>query len=172
MLYGFDKTKNSKGVVRTKSLFLELVYLTPENAIFTLKDEDHTHKGVHYLSLSKLYMSMVPNDPTEYTFAQTVFGNWHVWDTIRNAPQLKGHYKRWKREAEIKVKSQAIMAIAQEMNDGGRSSFSAAKLLLDRGWIEKTTASKKKKQSEEAALNNEALQLLGEDAKRLGLKVN
>jgi hypothetical protein len=58
------------------------------------------------------------------------------------------------------------------MNDGGRSSFSAAKLLLDRGWIEKTTASKKKKQSEEAALNNEALQLLGEDAKRLGLKVN
>lgn len=172
MLYGFDKTKNSKGVIRTKSLFLELVYLTPEHAVFTLKDEDHIHRGVNYTSLSKLYMSMVPNDPTEYTFAQTVFGNWHVWDTIRNAPQLRDHYLRWKKEAEIKVKSEAIKAIATEMNEGGRSSFSAAKLLLERGWIEKTTATKKKRQQEEEDLNNEALQLLGEDAERLGLKVN
>lgn len=172
MLFGFEYTKTSKGVVRTKSLFYELSYESPEHVIFTLKEEDVERNGRTYVSLSNLYRTLVPQDPTEYTFAMTVFGNWHVWDVIRNAPQLKPYVARWRKEAEIKVKSEAIKAIAEEMKSGGRSSFTAAKLLLERGWIEKEAASKAKEkllEKEEEEMNREALKLLNEEAERLGL---
>jgi hypothetical protein len=101
-----------------------------------------------------------------------VFGNWHVWDVIRNAPQLKPYVKRWRNEAEVKIKSEAIKAIALEAQSGGRSSFTAAKLLLERGWIEKEAASKAKQkllEKEEEELDKEAMRQLSEDAERLGL---
>jgi hypothetical protein len=175
VLFSSELTRNPNNVVRTKSLFLELCYLNPEFAIFTTKEEDHHHNGKVYVSLSKLYLSIVPSDPTEYDFSQVVFGSWHTWDVIRSSPQIKPFYNRWRKEVEVKIKSKAIQAIAQEMAEGGRSSFSAAKLLLDRGWIEKDTVSVAKKklmEKEEEELNKEALSLLSEDAERLGLKVN
>lgn len=173
MLYSPDKIKNEKGVVRTKGLFYELSYQNTSNVLFTLKDEDIVVEDNIYTSLPKLYRSMVPNDPTEYTFAITVFGYWDIWDTIRNAPQLRPHVERWRKEAEIKVKSEALKIIAEEAKGGGRSSFTAAKLLLDRGWLEKDTASKAKQKltdKEEEEMNKAALDLLGDDAARLGLK--
>ena len=173
MLFGFDKTKTSNGIVRTKSLFYELSYSDTEFVIFTLKDEDVEVNGSTYTSLPKLYRSLVPQDPTEYTFAMAVFGSWHVWETIKNAPQIKPYVARWHREAEIKIKSDAIKMIALEAQSGGRSSFTAAKLLLERGWVEKEAASKSKQKlqaKEEEEMDKVALQMLGEDAERLGLK--
>ena len=173
MLFDTSKTKSDNGIVRTKSLFYELSYDSPEHVIFTLKDHDVDHNGRTYVSISNLYRSLVPQDPTEYTFAMAVFGNWHVWNTIRNAPQLRPYVKRWREEAEVKIKSEAIKAIAEEMQNGGRSSFTAAKLLLERGWIEKEDASKAKqklREKEEEELNTEAMKQLSEDAERLGLK--
>jgi len=173
MLFGTDFTKTIKGVVRTKSLFYELSYDKPDFVIFTLKDKDLDHNGRTYVSISNLYRSLVPQDPTEYTFAMTVFGSWHVWEVIREAPQLRPYVSRWKREAEIKVKSEAIKAIAEEMKSQGRSSFTAAKLLLERGWIEKEPASKSKQklmEREEQDMDRQALKLLDEEAERLGLK--
>ena len=156
MLFGTDFTKTIKGVVRTKSLFYELSYDKPDFVIFTLKDKDLEHKGRTYVSISNLYRSLVPQDPTEYTFAITVFGSWYVWEVIREAPQLKVYVARWRREADIKVKSEAIMAIAEEMKTQGRSSFTAAKQKL----IDK----------EEQDMDRHALSLLDEEAERLGLK--
>lgn len=173
MLFGTDFTKTIKGVVRTKSLFYELSYDKPDFVIFTLKDKDLEHKGRTYVSISNLYRSLVPQDPTEYTFAITVFGSWYVWEVIREAPQLKVYVTRWRREADIKIKSEAIMAIAEEMKTQGRSSFTAAKLLLERGWIEKEPASKAKQKlidKEEQDMDRHALSLLDEEAERLGLK--
>jgi hypothetical protein len=174
MLFGPEYTKTVKGVIRTKSLFYELSYADPTHVVFTLKDEDVDHKGRTYMSIAKLYRSLVPQDPTEYTFAMAVFGNWHVWEVIREAPQLKPYVTRWRREAEVKIKSEAIAAIATEMKEGGRSSFTAAKLLLERGWLEKDTASKAKQKlqdKEDEEMGKEALSLLSEDAARLGIKV-
>lgn len=174
MLFGTEYTKTVKGVIRTKSLFYELSYADPTHVVFTLKDEDVDHNGRTYVSMAKLYRSLVPQDPTEYTFAMAVFGNWHVWEVIREAPQLKPYVTRWRREAEVKIKSEAIAAIATEMKEGGRSSFTAAKLLLERGWLEKDTASKTKQklqEKEDEEMGKEALSLLSEDAARLGIKV-
>lgn len=172
MLFGTEYTKTIKGVVRTKSLFYELSYDNLQHVIFTLKDEDVEHNGRTYMSLAKLYRNLVPQDPTEYTFGMTIFGNWHVWEVLREAPQLKPYIARWRREAEVKIKSEAISAIASEMKEGGRSSFTAAKLLLERGWIEKEAASKSKmklQEKEEQDMDREAMKLLGEEAERLGL---
>lgn len=173
MLFGTNFTKTVKGVVRTKSLFYELSYDKPDFVIFTLKDKDLEHNGKTYVSMANLFRSLVPQDPTEYTFAITVFGSWYVWEVMREAPQLKIYVARWRREADIRVKSQAIMAIAEEMNTQGRSSFTAAKLLLDRGWLEKEPASKSKQKlidKEEQEMDRHALRLLDEEAERLGLK--
>lgn len=172
MLFDTSKTKTDNGVTRTKSLFYELSYEDTQHVLFTLKDEDLEHNGRTYTSLPNLYRNLVPIDPTEYTFAMAVFGNWHVWDKIRNAPQLKPYVKKWREEAEVKIKSEAIKAIALEATSGGRSSFTAAKLLLERGWIEKEAASKAKQAlmaKEEEDMDREAMKLLSEDAERLGL---
>ena len=172
MMFQYENFKGSNGKTKTKSLFYELCYSDTEDAVFTLKDRDLEAHGKMYLSLQKLYLQMAPADPTEYEFALTVFGSWDIWQKVSNASGVKIHILRWRKEVEVKVKSEAIKAIAEEMKTKGRSSFSAAKLLLDKGWLDKeaaTVAKNKLKAKEEEDMNKEALSLLSDDAKRLGL---
>jgi hypothetical protein len=172
MMYTYEQLKAVTGKPRTKSLFYELSYVDPSNALFTLKERDIEAHGRHYVSLRNLFVAMVPNDPTEYEFAQTVFGSWENWEAICKSPFVKPHIQKWRNEVEVKIKSQAIQAIAEEMKSNGRSSFSAAKLLLDKGWLDKDSAAqanKKLKAKEEEEQNKEALSILSEDAERLGL---
>lgn len=159
--------------VRTKSLFYETSYGDLTWVLFTLKEDDVEAHGKVFLSLRKLYLSLVPSDPTEYEFAQTVFGSWTIWEKISKSPLIRNDVAEWRREVEIKIKSIAIKSIAEEMKNGGRASFGAAKLLLEKGWLEKDVASdakKKLKAVEEEKQNTEALKMLEEDAERLGLR--
>ena len=175
MMYTPEQLKGSNNKIRTKQLFYELSYMDPENALFTTKEQDIEVRGKTYVSLKQLYLSMVPNDPTEYTFALTVFGSWHIWETISKSTLVKPYIKEWRSEVEVKIKSEAIQAIALEMRTQGRSSFTAAKLLLDKGWLEKepaTAAKKKLMDKENEEQDRAALSMLSEDAERLGLKVN
>lgn len=170
-----EQLKGPNGKIRTQSLFYELSYNDPSDAIFTLKEQDVEAHGKHFTSLHQLYVGMVPSDPTEYSFAMTVFGSWDVWSAICKSPLIKPYVNKWRKEVEVKVKSQAIQAIAEEMKSGGRSSFSAAKLLLEKGWLDKDNASQAKRKleaKEEEEQNKQALSLLSEDAARLGIKVN
>jgi hypothetical protein len=131
-----DTFKNSSGKIITLKLFIELCYETPEHAVFSLKEDDLDLNGKRYVSLQKLYLAYVPSDPTEYTFAKNVFGSWNIWETVRNSAKVKPHVDKWRREADVIIKSRAIQAIAEEAKEG-KNAFQAAKLLLDRGWIEK-----------------------------------
>jgi hypothetical protein len=172
MMFNYDTFKGSNGKTKTKSLFYELCYSDTDDAVFTLKDRDIEAHNKLYLSLQKLYLSLAPHDPTEYEFAQTVFGSWEVWKMVSNAAGVRTHVVKWRSEVEVKVKSEAIKAIAEEMKTKGRSSFSAAKLLLDKGWLDKeaaTVAKTKLKAKEDEDMNKEALSLLSDDAERLGL---
>lgn len=174
-MYTLEQLRGSNNKTRTRQLFYELSYMDPENALFTTKDYDIEVRGKHYVSLKQIYLAMVPNDPTEYTFALTVFGSWSIWDTIAKSAIVKPMIKEWRNEVEVKIKSEAIQAIAQEMRTQGRSSFTAAKLLLDKGWLEKepaTAAKKKLMDKENEEQDRAALSMLSEDAERLGLKVN
>jgi len=174
-MFSVEQLRNPSGKLRTKALFYELSYDDTSFAILTLKPQDIEAHGKYYVSLHKLYIAMVPNDPTEYEFAQTVFGSWETWQQMQKSPLLRGYFEKWRKEATVKIKSHAIQAIAMEMKEGGRSSFSAAKLLLEKGWLDKDNASQAKKKlqaKEEAEMDREALHLLSDDAQRLGIKVN
>tara|TARA_R100001460_G_scaffold47467_1_gene85224 strand:- start:1520 stop:2047 length:528 start_codon:yes stop_codon:yes gene_type:complete len=175
MMFSLSQIKSANGKPRTKSLFYELSYDDPSESLFTLKERDIEVRGKPMLSLQQLYVSMVPNDPTEYEFAMTVFGSWDCWQAMNKSPYLKPHIAKWRAEAEVKVKSEAIKAIATEMKEGGRSSFSAAKLLLEKGWLDKeatSQAKRKLKEKEDEDLNRQALSILSDDAQRLGIKIN
>lgn len=175
-LFTREQLVNSVGHSRIKSLFLELSYDNSQFHLFTLKDDDVVYKDKKLLSIKRLYLQYVPEDPTEYTFAMAVFGTWDLWDTIRRNSQVRRYYNKWKEEAEVKIKSEAIRSIAEEMKQGGKSSFTAAKLLLERGWIEKVSPHDRKtnkQKREEEALDRQAMQMLSKDAERLGLnKIN
>lgn len=174
MLFNETQLRTSQGKLRTRSLFWELSYFEPEHVIFTLRENDLEKNGKTYTSLRKLYLSYCVSDPTEYTFAWAVFGSWDTWQQLSRSNYVKKDIESWRKEVEVKIKSEAIRSIASEMRDGGRSSFGAAKLLLERGWLDDKNASKAKeklKAKEEEELNKEALSLLSEDAERLGIKV-
>jgi|SRR6056300_1847226 hypothetical protein len=174
MMFSPSQLKNASGKFITKSLFYELSYIEPKYSIFTLKDYDMEFEGKALVSFPKLYLSIVSNDPTEYEFSQVVFGSWEHWQAIAKSPFVKPYINKLRKEVEVKVKSEAIKAIAEEMKSNGRSSFSAAKLLLEKGWLDKDTASKAKQKlaaKEQQEQDKEALALLSEDAERLGIKI-
>lgn len=166
---------NGSNKIKTRSLFYELEPDQKEDCIFTLKDEDLVIDGKKLISLKRLYLNLVVNDPTEYEFAQEVFGSWEVWEAISVQRSFKAIIEKWRSEVAVKIKSEAIRSISEEMRSGGRSSFSAAKLLLDKGWIDKETfdsKTKKKLKEKEEQENKEARSLLLSDAERLGLRLN
>lgn len=174
MLFTEEQLRTPQGKLRTKSLFWELSYFEPQNVIFTLREDDLEKNGKTYTSIRKLYLSYCVTDPTEYTFAWAVFGSWDTWQQLSRSNYIKKEVDVWRREVEVKIKSEAIRSIANEMRDGGRSSFGAAKLLLERGWLDDKSASKAKeklKAKEEEEMNKEAIALLSEDAERLGIKI-
>lgn len=174
MLFTETQLRTSQGKLRTRSLFWELSYFEPEHVIFTLRENDLEKNGKVYTSLRKLYLSYCVSDPTEYTFAWAVFGSWDTWQQLSRSNYVKKDIESWRKEVEVKIKSEAIRSIANEMRDGGRSSFGAAKLLLERGWLDDKSASKAKeklKAKEEEEMDKQALSLLSEDAERLGIKV-
>lgn len=175
MMFPKDIFFNGSNKKKTRSLFYELEPEQKEDCIFTLKDEDIVVEGKKLISLKRLYLNFVANDPTEYEFAQEVFGSWEIWEAITVQRSFKAIIEKWRSEVAIKIKSEAIRSIAEEMRSGGRSSFSAAKLLLDKGWIEKETfdaKTKKKLKEKEEQENKEAMSLLLSDAERLGLRLN
>ncbi len=71
-LFTMSQLKGPNGKCRTKSLFYELSYYDTTDVIFTTKEHDITVKDKLYVSLQQLFVNMVPNDPTEYEFAQAV----------------------------------------------------------------------------------------------------
>jgi hypothetical protein len=174
MMFTDKQLRTPQGKLRTKSLFWELSYMDTSSAIFTLREDDIVKDGRNMVSLRKLYLSYCATDPTEYTFAWQVFGSWETWQQLSRSNYLSKDIAVWRREVETKIKSEAIRSIAEEMRSGGRSSFGAAKLLLERGWLDDKSASKAKQklaEKEEDELNKEALSLLSEDAERLGIRV-
>jgi hypothetical protein len=122
------KMLDSAGKPLTQSLFLEIGYT--DLAVYTLKDEDHEHKGVVYPSLRRLYLE--EEDPTEYDFAVKHLLGWRHWKRLCENKVLRKYIEEWREELEMKLRSRGIKeVILQASNEKG---FQAAKWLADRGW--------------------------------------
>lgn len=141
-----QKLMDTMGRPLTQSLFLEIGYT--DYAVYTLKEYDHTHKGILYPSLKKLYLR--EEDPTEYAFAEKHLLGWQHWKRLCENKVLAKHIEEWREELELKIRSQAVRdMVSMCANEGG--NYSAAKFLADRGW-DKRAAGRPSKSEQEKSL--------------------
>ena len=172
-LFDFSYTKTETNAIRTKSLFWELDYES-EYSLFTLKEEECIHKptGRVLLPIGKLFIEMTVDDPTEYDFADAVFGSWAVWDKIRNSDKrLVAEIEKWRLEADVRRKALAFKTLLNEVKNDGKASFSAAKYLLEEGWkkTDARTADGRKDRAKQREQADKAFDRAGiqDDLKRL-----
>jgi len=158
IFYG-DNTKH----LRTKCHFREFPHNSRElgvEPVFTLRDWDTDG----CISLRRVYLEV--SDPTEYEFAQKVFGSWDVWLRVREAHWFQDTYLKMKRELEAKVTSMGYREIEAKAD----KHVSAAKYLADKGWTKKAgTKGRPTKQSIREAAHDIAREdrQIDEDYKRL-----
>lgn len=128
-----DQFIGPQGHVLTRSLFFELSYSKQEDTIFTINSVEGIQNkfGKTMIPISRLFVDMIVDDPTEYEFSQAVFGDWAVWSQIRESTVLKPHLESWRQEADVKRKSLAFKSVVDEVRNGGRSAFTASKFLID-----------------------------------------
>ncbi len=138
----------------TTGLFEELVDpTTSSKPIFKLSD------------WRRKYVSIA--DPTEYRSAMALIGDWDHWQLLVSNPVFFKHLNEWRKEVEVKVRSEAVLQIVKQANSP--KGTPAAKWLAEGGWIEKKKGKKESEESEH--IEKEMRQKVASDAKRLGLVV-
>ena len=166
-----DQLISKGGIHRTKSLFMETSYEDPEYWLMTLKDHDTVSpRGQPLLSLKRLYVELSIDDPSEYTFASTVFGSWAVWEKLCGSDaRIQKVISLARTECDVKRKSLVYRGIMQGVK-AGNASFQAQKWISEEPWKATETATdgrkKRKKQIVVAEAAFEAEGLSG-DLKRL-----
>ena len=129
----YPKHRTQNGSLLTTALVYESTSNDKTNAIFTLKDSDYiTQDGQYLFSLPRLYLLI--SDPSEYKFADVVFGGWTGWSAMAEAPWIQKTLERIRETLEIKIKSQAIMQIQDKSSAGGKDSMAASKFLAEKGY--------------------------------------
>jgi hypothetical protein len=119
--------------------------------------------------LFKLYMAHSVDDPSEVTFAEEVFGDLYFWQTLTEAVWFQRHIQEWRLLAATVRKREAFKSIINEVKSNGKSSFSAAKYLIEEPWktgnaLQRKQNKKLIEQSAEAAFSDSTIQ---SDLKRL-----
>ena len=71
-------------------------------------------------------------DPTEYRAAAALTGDWQHWQIVRNHHKLKHIFDFWKEELDMKLKSDAVMALIEASRQPGGTA--AAKYLSEHGY--------------------------------------
>jgi hypothetical protein len=71
-------------------------------------------------------------DPSEYSVAMTLLGDWEHWQEVRNHPLIKPHVEKWQDELEVKLRSEAIVQMRSHAKQQGGTA--AAKWLADKGY--------------------------------------
>lgn len=127
-----------QGSLKILCLIQELAPFGSKGPIFTIREEKEG-----FISLKRLFVEHTWKDPSEATFALEVFGDVGYWLKARESKVLKVHLDEWRMEADVYRKREAFKAVIEEVTSKGKSSFSAAKFLIDEPW--KTTGPKETK---------------------------
>lgn len=158
------------GVRYTKQLFLETSYEIPKEdkaCVYTLKDQDH--EG--YPSLYRLYMACP--DPTEWDFANTHLDGWAHWEQLCDTSWFRPYVDRWRKEKELKARSDALRKVREVATDHEhRSYYEANKYLLNSPWkLQEAKYSRGRPSKDEikkaAVEQAEAQQMVSSDLERL-----
>lgn len=117
-----------------KGLFYEQTLADKSSVVYTLKDKDH--EG--YPSLYRLYMET--NDPTEWKFANKYLDGWEHWEMLLACTWFKPYADRWRKELELRMKSESLARIMTEAKTASKESFQANRYLLEKGWEPKASS--------------------------------
>ena len=153
---------SGNGKAKTQDLFIEY---NKESTLTLAKDNKD---GA--VSLYKLFVALTVDDPSEVQFAEEVFGDVGFWLKLQDSPILSSLVLDWRKVASQKRKQKAFAAILKEVEDNGRSAFTAAKYLIEEPWKEIGTVAQKKKARQDIAESaDEAYKAssITEDVKRL-----
>lgn len=135
-LLSYDQLYNISGVPRFSHLVVELCYTRPERdqakALFTLRNEKEG-----FISLKKLFVEYTASDPSEASFAEALFGDIGYWLRVRDLKELAPYLESWREEADVVRKSRAFKAVVKEVEENGKSAFSAARYLIEEPWKDK-----------------------------------
>lgn len=165
-MFSTDILKDHVGAFRTVSLFVG--YNTSNlEPILTLQEEDQVVNGTVYPSLQKIYLSY--DDPTEYQFALDVFGSWRAWKRISSSTKIAEHVTRWREEAEIRARSEALQSLRETAVNEGPRGVGAAKYLAERGWEKRAGRPSKEEVERQKRIHAGISAALDEDAERMGI---
>jgi hypothetical protein len=139
------KFKAANGVLLVRQLFLEMNLESPDRILYTIKSEDY--QG--YPSFYRLYMESVEHDPLEYDFANTYLDGWEHWEKLQEAEWFKPYIEKWRREADIRLKSRALRRVLRESKSDSREALAASRYLIEKGWVDKDTKTKRGRPSKE-----------------------
>lgn len=140
-----EQLYSPQGVAQLRPLIKEF-YIKGSDPIFTIAKDNK--EG--YISLPKLFVQFVVDDPTEMTFAEEVFGDIAYWLKVREMGILSSHLREWRNQADILRKRKAFKAVIKEIDEGGRSAFTAARFLIDEPWKHKGLKKDSKQTTAEA----------------------
>lgn len=139
----------------------------PEYCLFYMGRE---FSDDQYIALKEVYMQIA--DPTEYQFAMAVFGSMRHWNEISDLVWTRDRVAEWRKELEIKLRSEAIMGIIDLVDDPETketTKFQSLKWLAQSEFAEKETASTKKKKIKEAKVKDAVVDTISSDFERLGI---
>lgn len=156
----------------SKTWFYETTLPDTRNdlTMYSLKKRDHIVDGRTYKSLHKIYIGM--EDPTEYEFAMSVFGDFSVWENLCNLSWFKAHHNQMQKELVLKLKARTVKGMINDLNQG-TASYNAQKYLADAGYLEGNSKKRGRPSKDELdgalkeAARNEAD--TKDDATRIGL---
>ena len=147
---GFRDTVTNQRL--TRALFLEESYMDRTYVLYTLKN--HDHEG--YKSLYQLYIN--EEDPTEGRFANKYFEDYDHWMAVSEAPWLKKHISKWRKELDVRLRSRALSEILSVANNPDhKSSYEANKYILNGNWKSNSEAKKGRPSKEEITRQAEEL---------------
>lgn len=134
---------STQNKAKTKDLFVEY----NKDSVLTLARENK--EGA--VSLYKLFVSLTVDDPSEVLFAEEVFGDVGFWLKLQLSPVLSSELEDWRKVTAQKRKQKAFAAIIKEVEENGRSAFTAAKYLIEEPWKEVGSVRQKKQARAESA---------------------
>lgn len=132
MLFTYEQLHSTQNHRLTKALFFETASDT-SSAIMTLSRKPK--RGL--VCLRDLFLELTVDDPSEYEFAEHVFGDYAHWKLISDTAWMKPYLEEWRMVADVKRKSKAFKSVVREVDEGGRNSYTAAKYLIEEPWKDK-----------------------------------
>jgi hypothetical protein len=154
-----NRFRNDQNIRYTKGLFFETTLADKSSVVYTLKDWDH--EG--YPSLYRLYMET--NDPTEWQFATKYLDGWEHWEILCECNWFKPYIARWRRELEIRMKSQSLARIMASAKIPGKEQLMANRYLIEKGWEPKGEQDRKRGRPSKEDIQKEAHRISSTDSR-------